>query len=258
MNKIVYVGKHALTMTVSRHIHSTWELIFCTSGSGRLIFDDRVLHYSTNDIAVIPPRLPHANRSVEGFTNIHINLTDSTLTGPEPMIIHCDPNGFLLSAFQAAFYYYSRSEEGRTLLPVYGQLIAALLAQQQPGRQRSEVVHEIECSILQNYPDCRFDLSGYLRSLPFNCEYLKKLFKKETGMTPHQYLMEKRLESAANALTMSYGKGSITDTARLCGFSEPLYFSRLFKKKYGVSPRQYAQENPEPPITDSDTMKLMP
>ena len=31
MNTILYVGKHAPTWTVSRHVHQSWELIFCLS-----------------------------------------------------------------------------------------------------------------------------------------------------------------------------------------------------------------------------------
>ena len=38
-----------------------------------------------------------------------------------------------------------------------------------------------------------------------------------------------------------YGADSISDISRQCGFREPLYFSRMFKKKYGVSPSRYAE-----------------
>ena len=260
MNQIVYAGKHTLTLSVSRHMHTTWELIYCTSGKGTLTFDDQsTLNYGTGDVAVLPPALPHSNRSDEGFTNIHINLANATFVDTEPFILPADPNGFLLNAFQAAFYYYSGAGADQSLLlPVYGQLLAAFVASRQPASPRSEVVHELKNHILQNYPDCNFDLNAYLRTLPFNSEYLKKLFKKETGMTPLQYLTDKRLENGANALAMYAGKGNISEAAHLCGFAEPLYFSRLFKRKYGVSPRQYQPEQPAAPITDSDRMKVIP
>ena len=41
-------------------------------------------------------------------------------------------------------------------------------------------------------------------------------------------------------LHSDYSASSITEIAHLCGFRNPLYFSRLFKQKYGVSPREYA------------------
>ena len=48
--------------------------------------------------------------------------------------------------------------------------------------------------------------------------------------------------------------------AHLCGFREPLYFSRMFKKKYGLSPSfYYAAGRGEEPRTvpDPDSMKIM-
>lgn len=257
MNNIIYVGKHALTWTVSRHMHKGWELIYCTSGSGEMIFEDRTLGYGAHDVALIPPMLPHSNQSVEGFTNIHMNLMDAALPSTEPLIIRADSTGFLLDAFKAAFYYYSEAAVGRALLPIYGQLITAFLTAYQPFRHYSEVVQQIEDNILHHYPDCSYDLNAYLSSLPFNTEYLKKIFKKETGLTPLQYLTEKRLENAASTLSTFYGKGNVSETARLCGFSDPLYFSRLFKKKYGVSPRNYSGEAAPPRNPGPDGMKIM-
>ena len=103
MNNIRYVGKHARTWTVSRHFHREWELIYCTGGRGELVFSDRTLRYTVNDVAIIPPMLPHCNTSEEGFTNIHINLSGAALSYAEPTVIRADTNGFLLVAFTAAF-----------------------------------------------------------------------------------------------------------------------------------------------------------
>ena len=259
MNKIIYVGKHALTMTVSRHLHSSCELIFCTSGNGEMIFDGMTLRYCANDIAVIPPYLPHANMSATGFTNIHIYLENATINQTEPFLIQADPNGFLLNAFAAAFYYYSGGPEERSLLlPLYGQLIAASLTTRMQKPAHSEIVQKLENDILENYPDCGYDLNLFLNTLPFSAGYLKKVFKKETGLTPLQYLTEKRLENAASNLAMSGGKGNISEIAYQCGFSEPLYFSRLFKRKYGVSPRSYTSKYAAPTeASHPDSLKIM-
>lgn len=256
MNNIVYVGKHALTWTVSRHCHRGWELIYCTSGNGELTFSGGTLTYGTNDVAIIPPMVPHSNVSAEGFTNIHINLTDAALSCSEPTIVRADSNGFLLGAFSAAFYYYSQADDGPALLPIYGQLVVSLLSKHQTRRRNNDAVQLVEDDILRHYPDSSYDLNAFLDSQPFNTEYLKKLFKKETGMTPLQYLTKKRLENAASTLASMYGKANVSETAMMCGFSDPLYFSRLFKKQYGVSPRNYVSETSSP-YTESDDLKIM-
>lgn len=257
MNNISYAGRHAQTWTVSRHLHRDWELIYCTGGEGEMAFDGTVLHYSANDVVVIPPMVPHANVSEGGFTNIHLNLNDAALNFSEPTVVRADTGGFLLDAFRAAYYYRSESSSGHALLPIYGQLIVAFLTSYQPTRRYSEVVQQIENDILQHYPDSAYDLNAYLSSLPFNTEYLKKMFKKETGLTPLQYLTDRRLENAASTLATFCGKGNISETARMCGFSDPLYFSRLFKKKYGVSPRNYMAGSAVSEDMGAEDVKIM-
>ena len=93
-------------------------------------------------------------------------------------------------------------------------------------------------------------LEDYLASLPGSVDYLRKLFQKEFGVTPHQYLNNKRLQIAAETLVNC--SDTIADIAVMCGFRDPLYFSRMFKKKYGVSPSHYVRtkQDAEPPAPE--------
>ena len=260
MNQIIYVGKHLLTFSVSRHAHSNWEFIYCTGGSGTLLFDGFTLSYREGDVALIPPYIPHANDSEEGFTNIHINMADPILTLKAPLLVRDDGNRFILSAFSGAFYHYSAAPgQQNALLAAYGDLVACHLAAHEKAPERSKIVSEIESSIINNYPDCNYELDTYLRSLPFSYDYLRKLFKKEVGMTPHKYLNDKRLQTAAESLSSDFADaGSVSEIARMCGFREPLYFSRMFKNKYGMSPSAYQRNKSSAPRpADGDSMKIM-
>ena len=257
MNDIIYVGKHALTKAVTNHVHNTWELIYCTSGNGRLTFQDRVLPYSADSLAIIPPMMIHSNYSDEGFTNYHINMSELNLNVNEPMVICGACNEYLKDVFPAAFYYYSNDTAGRpAILQAYSQVIVATLQSYLTDRNGNETVKQIMDHILKNFPDPNFDLNGYLHSLPFSLEYLKRMFKNETGMTPLQYLTNKRLENAAGVLGMMANSTNISQISHKCGFNDPLYFSKLFKKKYGVSPRNYVPKNTEPSDADSDSVKI--
>ena len=261
MNDITYVGRHSLVHTVSRHAHESWELIYCTYGSGAFSFDEGSLPYRMGDVVIIPPHVPHSNASEEGFKNIHINMTSPILSLKEPTVIADDSNHFLLDAFNAAFFhFYSDRKERTALLAAYGNLIICYLGAYQTARPRTGVVEEIEHNIIRNYSDCDYALDAYLRSLPFSYDYLRKLFQKELGVTPHKYLTDKRLQIAAEALVNAENNGStVADIALMCGFHDPLYFSKMFKKKYGVAPSYYFREgqsaHPERP--DGDSVKVM-
>ena len=244
MNDIIFAGRHSLIHTVARHTHDQWEYVYCTYGGGVFSFDGGSLPYKKGDVVVIPPRMPHANVSEKGFRNIHIRMASPSLTLKEPAVIADDGNHFLLDAFTAAFYhFYSDRKERNVLLSAYGSLISYYLTAYQTVRARSEVVEQIEHSIIINYADCDYRLDEYLRSLPFSYDYVRRLFQKELGMTPHQYLTDKRLQIAAEALLSGGETGStVADVAVMCGFREPLYFSRMFKKKYGVAPSFYRRD----------------
>ena len=148
---------------------------------------------------------------------------------------------FILNAFQAAYYHYHENENRDMLMIAYGHLLVGYIRTYQKTPIHSDIVEIIRSNIVQNFSDSNYELDKFLRSLPFSYDYLRKLFKKELGVTPHQYLTDKRLQAAADYLCVLEGAdGSITEISRQCGFREPLYFSRMFKKKYGVAPSYYA------------------
>ena len=243
MNEIVYAGKHMLTLNVAHHLHNTWELIYYTSGEGKMFFDDLTISYKEGDIVVIPPDIPHSNHSEKGFTNIFVNLIDTNMNYKAPIIFHDDSQHFLYNAFSSVYYHYNETANRDNLLKAYGHLIVAYIRTYQESPLRSDIVEQIRDNIVQNFSDSRYELDEYLRSLPFSYDYLRKLFKKEMGVTPHQYLCSKRLDTAAEWLGTSYNDiVNIADVARSCGFNEPLYFSRMFKKKFGVAPTFYRNE----------------
>ena len=260
MNQIKYAGKHLLTYSVARHSHPNWELIYCTSGSGHMDFDDLSLPYQTGDILIIPPFVPHINHSDEGFTNIHLNVVDLAVPFQQPKLVHSDGNEFLLNAFAGAFYHFSTSGGRQSaVLNAYGYLIASYLQELRETQPYSKVVEDISNKIINTYPDGDFELDAYLRELPFSYDYVRKLFKKEIGVTPHQFLSDTRLQVAAQYLSHSeQGGPNVTEIAHMCGYREPLYFSRIFKKKYCVAPSSYAETlvAADPP-KDSDSMKIM-
>ncbi len=261
MNDIVFAGKHFLTYSVNRHKHDSWELVYCTRDSGTFVFDDLRLPYSVGDIVVIPPDVPHENVSENGFTNIHLNIVNAALAFRQPVIIRDDANHSILHLFSDAYYHFSSGHDKRMLLlPAYGNLIVKSMIANQSAHPKNRVAEEIERSIVQNYANANYELDAFLHTMPYCYDHLCKIFRKELGMTPHKYLTNLRLQAAAELLCSEHNSGNITEVALLCGFKNPLYFSRLFKKKYDVSPKEYYRrklEEKQHEAQDSDSQKII-
>ena len=74
-----------------------------------------------------------------------------------------------------------------------------------------------------------------------NEKYLGRLFQKELGTSFHEYLMQLRLHKAESLLLQ--GRDNIIDIAFDCGFNNISYFNRSFKKKHGMTPKEYRMKN---------------
>lgn len=71
--------------------------------------------------------------------------------------------------------------------------------------------------------------------------YFHKIFLANYSMSPQKYILRKRL-SQAKSIIDSGDFDNISEIATTVGYNDPLYFSRAFKKKYGVSPLNYAKQ----------------
>lgn len=83
------------------------------------------------------------------------------------------------------------------------------------------------------------DLTALARRVHLNPSYLVRAFKSEAGVTPMFYLNKLRLSAAVSYLANT--EMGIQQIAESTGFNSIHYFSRLFKQKFGCSPRQWRE-----------------
>lgn len=244
MNTILFVGEHARTLDVQWHSHEDWELIYCTGGEGAIRFESGMtMPYRAGDAVAIPPRELHANGSKQGFTNIHMTMREPTFPYRAPFRVSDDEEGHLRIAFSQAKYYFLADVKKRELVvAALGELISSYMVVYRSNSEFSEPVERIRTAIIRNYAQADFALDEAIRSLPFHYDYLRKLFKKEVGVTPLEYMTNLRMKKAETMLTAMWKKDySVAEIGALCGFDDALYFSRVFKKHYGCSPTTFAK-----------------
>ncbi len=80
-------------------------------------------------------------------------------------------------------------------------------------------------------------LNALADMLNMNASYLSSLFKKETGVTLTEYVNKKRIDHAI--LLLNSSNSQIQDIAISCGITDVNYFTKLFKRQVGKTPKDY-------------------
>jgi len=220
--------KHGFIYTVSgkmQDVFQTGEADELSSSAGELIF--------------IPKNTVYTGVYLEENTEIKIvqfDLISGSL--PEylsiPVKIELPKAGELIEAFfepvenrtpSHPFYYLSclynllwQIDESYSVIPIkYKKLQAAL-------------------SEITEYWNKNMPVSYYAELCNMSEVNFRRLFKEYTGFSPVDYRNDLRLTGARNKLRS--GEYNVTEVAELCGFSNLSFFIRLYKKKYGYTPKK--------------------
>lgn len=104
------------------------------------------------------------------------------------------------------------------------------------GDSASQIYRKALRYIYDNYMN-DFTLNDMAKTLNYSPSYLRHTFTKQSGKTILQTVNSVRLSQAAVLLRTT--KLSVTHIALECGFCDGNYFSTVFKKKYGITPKNY-------------------
>ena len=109
------------------------------------------------------------------------------------------------------------------------------------GRQRSDsawrTVERAKHYIGQHYADSELSVESVCTHLHLSPAYFSTLFKREEGMSFIAYVTNVRMERAAHLLLESDDKTYLI--AEKTGYTDPNYFSYVFKRRFGISPSKY-------------------
>lgn len=98
-------------------------------------------------------------------------------------------------------------------------------------------IREVHRYILEHYCDPNLKIASLSGRCHISPKYFRELFRKIYGTTPTQYLIDLRLNAAAELL--AEGIAGVSEAAEIVGFSDVYYFSKLFKKRFSCTPSDF-------------------
>lgn len=248
-NKIEHFFIRATTpsMRVStEHSHKEWETIYVVEGTGiEKIkgFPHIPLHPGT--ILCIPPDVAHESVVEQPYRSITFRVSNYHFTQDKLPFFLADnvqQDFRTLVTLMLRLYVEDAAKNGNMIR----HLIYCMLdfIRQNAGASPSTFtcVEKIKQQICENFQDPNFNLGALIHSSGYSANYFRSRFAEAEGIPPHQYLLKKRLEYAEELLQNDGDSVRIANVAQECGFSDPQYFSRMFKKWRGVSPSDIAKK----------------
>lgn len=92
-------------------------------------------------------------------------------------------------------------------------------------------------SLIDDDPTAALSLEDLARASGLSRFQVVRGFSRSVGMTPHAYLVQKRIDAARRLI--AHGS-SLAEAAAASGFADQSHMTRIFVRKYGISPRAYA------------------
>ena len=102
--------------------------------------------------------------------------------------------------------------------------------------KHSNVVYKVMQYVKANYNQ-KISLDDIARHVYLSRSYLSSIFKEETGKSLFSYINEVRIEKSK--IFLLDDSVSLVDISSMCGFEDQSYFTKVFKKATGLSPKKY-------------------
>lgn len=228
---------------VDYHNHPNYELVYYVNGKGTTEIGKNLYRYDNHTFTLIQPGCMH-NEFHETETEV---IFICFYYNCDPVIlkngIYHDTDGTLYRILMHMLEEM-RSRKSFLELAIHGLLcqMIALAARLSDRTVKHEAGEKIKYAkkYLEQYCSEKIDLKALAHNLGFSYDYFRHIFKRSTGYSPAQYMIQNRFERAKKMLLGTDKK--ITDIALECGFSNTPQFSMMFRKNTGMTPKTFRDQ----------------
>lgn len=232
------------------HRHPFCEIMLYLEGNGALKTEGGDIPFEENTAIIVPKNIAHGSVSENGFRNISIGgHFENLLLFDTPVPIKAT----IESRTLAKLVYENQYADNTHLLLLVNCYISSLMQSFHSPSHMDTVINGIVNDIAQNALRTEYAVTSVLNSSGYAEDYIREKFRMRTGKTPVGFVHQVRINHACMLLEI-YGKEiSLAEISEKCGFANPIYFSRIFKRIKQVSPSEYIKR-----LNNTEAPKSLP
>jgi AraC family transcriptional activator of pobA len=232
------------------------QVLLVEKGGGSVTLDGKTHALNKGSLVNVPPEHVHSFRFEKGthgwVTTLADELMDQLLVGVgtlrselnQACVLRADP--WVTQTVHQIWLEFSAQEKARALVlrGLSGILLGWIARQLQEETSdaklnESALVQRFKALIEQNYT-AHWTVNQYAKALSISPTHLSRLTRSANGISALR-MIEARLMREARR-NLAYTNLSISTIAYALGFSDPAYFSRVFTRDAGVSPKVFRSQ----------------
>ncbi|MCL2146278.1 MAG: AraC family transcriptional regulator [Synergistaceae bacterium] len=242
---VINIGLSPELTYCPNHTHDMWEIIINQQGEGHMDINGTYCKYKPGTVICLPPGAGHIKYGVK-YRDIFIQASSFSLinSNNEVLIFQDDAEKKIEALALMAIHVYNRMENNyKAVVNSLYEAICQILFSLYDIKYRNPAVEKTKNRIIESFTDPELKLSKVLESQEYSSDHIRRLFKKETGLTLQSYLTNLRLNHAEKLLKSNrFLHYSISEISMMAGYYDCGYFSKAFKKKTGVSPTEFMNQ----------------
>jgi len=244
MDKFIKIVRLKLDDKTPLKSQPHWDLVYYIRGEGIIFIGEHAFNFHERDIFCIPPKVPYYEEPQTPSGRIILSVEHIDDFGIDIPIFHDNQDkDYLQILFLMIKCEYERAHNWKNILNTMLLLLTEFMFSWNHKIPNDSYIEICKNVIVDNISNADFTLSALFKTIPISSIYFIKLFKKETAYTPAQYLTCERINHAKRLLINRDNSSlKIKDIAKLCGYNDSLYFSKVFKKITGSSPEDFIRQ----------------
>ena len=226
-----------------------YQIFLVTKGSGELVLYGKKTVLSEGTLFFSFPGSCYEIRGSKDFTYMYISFLGSCVEMQYKQLgitLHnaVYPDfGHLLPFWRDAIRRIDQRNANMLTEAVLLNTLSYISAGEQTAaeeRKHTELIDEILGFVDKNYGDPDLSLRKIAGIFSYTDKYLSSLFSKNLHVRFTRYLNELRIRHAL--LLIEQGMTSVSEIGKQCGFSDNLYFCKVFRKILGTPPSEYIRK----------------
>lgn len=237
-----------------------YVLIYCIKGSGRYMIEDRQYEVKENQYFILPAYMPHAyaSNNEDPWTIYWIHFRGTLApyyaqVGESPITISSNLNSRIADRNAIFEDIFMTLSDGYTIenlryttsllhfylgslqyMPIYRKYHKKM----ESGYQKEEnIVINAALKYMEENLEKTLTLQDLVNYTGYSASHFSMIFKSSTGHSPLSYFNELKIKKACELLETTDLK--INQICCMVGIIDSYYFSRLFTKIVGISPKKY-------------------